>query len=156
MSNKVSININLANMAVTQYCNYDFNSFCQIGDKCFGASEDGIFELSGNDDADTDIDAFFELPVSDFGISSMKKIRSAYIGGEADGELTLTLKDDEANSRSYPLDLTSGSLQSGAKVAVGRDGLSRYWQIKISNTNGVYFAVDAIELLPIILGRKPR
>lgn len=154
--NKVAIDINLSKTAVTQLCNYPFTSFCQIDDKCYGASEDGIFELTGNDDNGTDIDAFFELIVSDFGISNIKKIRSVYVGGEADGKLTLTLKDDEDNSRTYDLRLTSGSKQSSGKVDVGRDGIGRYWQVRIDNTSGVYFAIDSIELLTIILGRKPR
>ena len=154
--NKFALNVNLSNMAVTQFCNYNFNSFCKIGDKYFGANDSGIFELDGTDDNSTDIDAFFELIVSDFGISNIKKIRSVFVGGEADGKLTLTLKDDEDNSRTYNLRLTSGSKQSSGKVDVGRDGLGRYWQIRIDNTSGVYFAIDSIELLAIIMGREPR
>lgn len=154
--NKFSLNINLLNMAVTQFCNYDFNSFCKIGDKYYGANDSGIFELDGTDDNGTDIDAFFELIVSDFGISNIKKIRSVFIGGEANGKLTLTLKDDEDNSRIYDLRLTSESKQSSGKVDVGRDGIGRYWQVRIDNTSGVYFAIDSIELLAIIMGRKPR
>lgn len=153
---KAILNINLSNLAVSQYCNYDFNSFCKIGDKYYGASDSGIFELTGDDDAGTNIDAFFELLVSDFGISNMKRIRTAYIGGEADGALKLTLKDNEDNSREYTVNLISGSKQSSAKVPVGRDGIGRYWQVKIDNKTGAYFAVDSIELLMIILGRKPR
>ena len=156
MSDKLTLNVNLSNLAVTQFCYYDFNSFCKIGDKYFGASEDGIFELIGNDDAGANIDAFFELITSDFGISNMKRIRSMYVGGEADNTLTLTLKDDENNSRTYNLDLTSGSKQSSAKVSVGRDGIGRYWQVRIDNISGAYFAIDFIEALAVILGRKPK
>ena len=154
--NKFALNVNLSNTAVTQLCNYNFNSFCKIGDKYFGANDSGIFELDGTDDNGTDIDAFFELIVSDFGISSIKRLRSVFLGGEADGKLTLTLKDNENNSRTYDLRLTSDSKQSSSIVDVGRDGQGRYWQVRIDNTNGVYFAIDFIELLAIILGRKPR
>lgn len=154
--NKLALNINLSNLAVVQWCNFDFNSFSKIGDKYFGANDSGIFELTGTDDNGTDIDAFFELILSDFGISDIKRIRSVYVGGEANGKLTLTLKDDEDNSRTYDLRLTSDSKQSSGKVDVGRDGQGRYWQVRIDNTNGVYFAIDSIELLTIILGRKPR
>lgn len=156
MSDKFCLNVNLSNFAVTQFCQYPFNSFCEIAGKHFGASDDGIFELTGNDDAGADIDAFAELILSDFGISNIKKIRSVFVGGEADGKLTLTLKDDEDNSRAYDLRLTSGSKQSSGKVDVGRDGLGRYWQVRIDNKNGVYFAIDSIELLAIIMGREPR
>ena len=156
MSNKFALNINLSNMAVTQFCEYNFNSFCKIGDKYFGANDSGIFELTGNNDAGINIDAFFELVLSDFGLFNIKRIRAACVGGEANGQLTFTVKDDENNSRSYPLDLASGNRQSSGKVPVGRDGLGRYWQIRISNISGIYFAIDSIELALTILERKPR
>lgn len=152
----MGVNINLANLAISQFCGFSFNSFCQIGDKHYGSNDSGIFELAGNDDAGTNIEGFFELLVSDFGISSMKKIRSVFIGGEADGTLALTLKDDENNTRTYEIDLTSGSKQSSCKVPIGRDGTGRYWQVKIANSNGAYFAINSIELLLTILSRKPR
>ena len=154
--NNFCLDINLTNLAVAQLCNYNFNSFCKIGDKHYSASSSGIFELVGVDDAGTKIDAFFELVVSDFGISNIKRVRSVYIGGEANGELLLTLKDDEENERSYILEPMVGSKQSSSKVSIGRDGLGRYWQIRIANTNGGYFAIDSIELLLVVLGRKPR
>ena len=156
MSDKLTLSLNLVNMAVTQFCNYDFNSFCKIGDKYFGANDSGIFELTGNDDAGSNIGAFFELVLSDFGISNMKRIRSLYVGGESDGSLTVTLKDDENNSRTYNLNLTSGNKQSSGKVPVGRDGRGRYWQVRIDNVSGAYFAIDSIKALAVILGRKPR
>lgn len=156
MSANLTLNINLSNMAVSQWCNYNFNSFCRIGDKFFGANDSGLFELTGDDDAGTYISAFFELILSDFGVSSMKRIRTIYIGGEADGGLALTVKDDEDNSRSYPLYLTSGNKQSSGKVKVDRDGVGRYWSVSIKNTSGKYFAIDNIEILTTILGRKPR
>ena len=156
MSDKLTLSVNLSNLSIVQWCDFDFNSFCRIGEKFYGANDSGIFELTGDSDNGTNIDAFFELILSDFGVSSMKRIRSIFVGGEANGGLTLTLKDDENNLRLYTLNLTSGNRQSSGKVAVDRDGLGRYWQTRIDNIGGAYFAIDSIEVLAIILGRKPR
>ena len=156
MAEKLTLNINLGNLAVTQFCNYNFNSFCKIGSKYFGASDSGIFELTGKDDNGTAIDAFFELLVSDFGIENVKRIRKIYIGYEAKEDLTVTVKDNEDNARSYTLSYLDYDRQNGGQVKVGRDGLGRYWQIRIDNVNGCYFAVDSIDILPVVLGRKPR
>jgi len=153
---KSTLSVNLSNLSIVQWCNYDFNSFCQIGGKFFGSDETGIYEQTGNDDAGTEIDAFLELIVSDFGISNMKRIRSIYVGGESEGGLTLTLKDNENNSRIYTLNLDTGNKQSSAKIAVDRAGIGRYWSLRIDNVGGVYFAIDDIEVLAVILGRKPR
>lgn len=156
MSEKLALNVNLSNLAVTQFCNYNFNSFCRIGDKYFGASNSGIFELTGEDDAGTSIEAFFELLVSDFGISNVKRIRKLYVGYETKGNLTVIVKDNDDNKRTYTLSYLDYDRQNGSQVNIGRDGLGRYWQVRIDNVDGCYFAIDSIELLLTILGRKPR
>jgi hypothetical protein len=156
MAEKLILNINLSNMAVTQFCDYPFNSFCKIGEKYYGASDSGIFELTGDTDNGVAIDAFFELVVSDLGISNVKRIRKIYVGYEAKGDLTVTLKDNEDNSRTYTLSYLDYDRQNGGQINVGRDGLGRYWQVRIDNESGCYFAVDDIELLLTVLGRKPR
>ena len=143
-------------MAVTQYCEYNFNSFCKIGDKHYGATDDGIFELVGDTDAGEDIDAWFELPMSDFGISNVKRLRRIYLGYEATGDLIVKVKDNENNERQYPLDNITLDKQIGGRITVERDQLGRYWGERIENVRGAYFAVDSIEVVPVILGRKPR
>lgn len=155
---KFCLNTNLSNFSSSQFCNYNFNSFCKIGAKYFGASEDGIFEMTGDSDDGTEIDAFFELAVSDFGISNVKRLRSVFVGCEMKGDLTVKVKDNENNERTYVLSHIAYERdhQTGAKAFIGRDGLGRYWQVRIDNTNGCYFAVDSIEVGAVILGKKPR
>lgn len=153
---QLTLCINLSNMAVTQYCEYNFNSFCKIGDKHYGATDDGIFELVGDDDNGEDIDAWFELPMSDFGISNVKKLRRIYLGYEATGDLIIKVKDNEDNERPYPLDNIALDKQVGGEVTIERDQLGRYWGLRIDNVRGAYFAIDSIEVVPVILGRKPR
>ena len=143
-------------MAVTQYCNYDFNSFCQIGDKHYGASDDGIFELVGDDDAGENIEAWFELPMSDFGISNVKRLRRIYLGYEATGTLKIKVKDNEENERAYRLENIAQNKQIGGRATIDRDQLGRYWAERIENVNGAYFAIDSIEVVPVVLPRRPR
>ena len=153
---QLTLCINLANMAVTQYCNYSFNSFCEINGKNYGATDDGIFELVGDTDNGEDIDAWFELPMSDFGISNVKRLRRIYLGYEATGDLTVKVKDNEDNERTYPLDNITTDKQIGGRITVERDQLGRYWGLRIDNVRGAYFAIDSIEVVPVVLGRKPR
>jgi len=138
-------------MAVSQYCDYDFNSLCGK----LAAGPEGIFTL---DDADTDndvaIDSIVELPLTDFGISNQKRLRSVYFGYEAEGSLKLTVTNDEGNEREYTLEATTNT-QHGGKVSINRNGKGRYWQLKIENVEGCDFSIDSIEVIPVILGRKP-
>ena len=147
----------LNNLAVSQYCRNKFDSMCKFGGKYLGAGRDGIATL---DDAETDagiiIDSIIELPLTDFGISHQKRLRSIYIGYETEGSLKLTVTNDEGNEREYTLSaLKTSNLQHGGKVSIDRDGKGRYWKLKIENVDGCDFSLDMIEIIPVILGRKP-
>ena len=147
----------LNNLAVSQYCNHKFDSMVKFGERYIGAGRDGIAILNN---AETDggavIDSIIELPLTDFGISHQKRLRSIYVGYETEGTLKLTVTNDEGNEREYTLTaLKTGNIQHGGKVQINRDGKGRYWKLKVENVNGCDFSLDMIEVIPVILGRKP-
>ena len=139
----------LNNLAVSQYCRYNFVSLCGK----LAAGKDGIFTLDdAEDDAGVTIDSVVELPLTDLGASYQKRLRSIYVGYEAEGSLLLKVSNDDGNEREYTLATTSNN-QHGGKVSIGRDGKGRYWQLRIENVNGCDFSLDMIEIIPIILRR---
>ena len=145
----------LSLLAVTQYAGFNFDSMCKLGDVYLGCNARGIFELDGSTDEGMDIDAFFELPTTDFGLSKQKRIRKVYLGYEASGSLVLEVKDDEDNVRKYTLEAAlSDNREHSAKIPVGRDGKGRYWSFKIENVAGCDFSVDSIDASIVILGKK--
>ena len=154
---RLGLCLHLLGEQLSQYANYNFNSMCRFGDKYLGANTSGIFELdSGNTDAGTAIEAFFELVTTDMGIDQQKRIRSAYLGCETDGNLMLTVKDDEGNERHYTVKPNHiGNLQQTSKVSIGRDGKGRYWMFRIDNVQGCDFGINSITVVPIILNRRP-
>ena len=161
----LGLHTNLSNMASAQWDGFNFKSVCQLNGVCLGANTDGIFVLGSSDtdqyiDADntgSEIDAYFELPKTDLGISNSKHIRSGYVGHESDGELRVTIKlDDEATgfTDSMSPEGTENKQRSG-EIRGRRDHYGRYFTTKVQNTNGCDFSVDSIEVIPVILGRKP-
>ena len=157
MANYLGICLELSGFRPSQYASYNFNSMCKFGDKYLGANENGIFELDNGDlDGLADVDAFFELATSDFGSANQKRIRSAYIGYEANGDLLLTVKDDEDNERTFNLEANHlDNMQHSAKVPIGRNGKGRYYTFRFDNIAGSDFSVDSIKIIPVILNRKP-
>jgi hypothetical protein len=153
----LSLCLQIERMALSQYANYDFNSMCEFNGAYIGANESGIFTLdSGDLDNTSLIEAFFELPTSDFGIENQKRIRSFYIGYETNGELLLTVKDDDDNQRSWLVPVIHlDEKQHTVKVNGSRSGKGRYWMIRIENLAGADFSIDSISVLPILLNRKP-
>lgn len=153
----LGICIELTGARASQYAGYDFNSMCRFGDVFLGAGDDGIAVLdSGHLDGTEQIEAFFELPTSDFGSDHQKRLRAAYLGCETNGQMMFSVKDDDDNERHYLVDPNhSGNQQHTIKVPLGRNGKGRYWMVRIENINGADFSVDSIALVPIILNRKP-
>ena len=157
MPNYLGLCLALERVAPTQYQNYNFNSMCKFGDVYLGANSSGIFVLDSGDLDDTlEIEAFFELLTSDWGIINQKRIRSIIISLESNGELLLTVSDDDGNSRDFIIDpIFPSNKQHVVKVAIGRDGKGTYWMVRIDNINGSDFSIDKIQAVPIILGVKP-
>ena len=74
---KLTIALELKALAPTQYTNYGFNSMIMLGGTLIGANENGLFELDGEDDNGTNIDAYFVPVNTDFNFvyaSSLDKL----------------------------------------------------------------------------------
>jgi hypothetical protein len=157
MPDYLGLCLQLERSALSQYANYNFNSMCKFNGEYLGANENGIFSLDDGDlDGTTQIDAFFELLTSDWGIEHQKRIRSLYVGYETNGQLMVTVKDDDDNQREYVLEPNHlDNKQHSAKLFGDRNGKGRYWMIRFDNVNGSDFSVDNVKVLPVILNRKP-
>lgn len=154
---RLTICLNLKGAQPSQWARYNFNSMAKIGGKYVGANDQGLFALNtgGHDNGDP-IDAFLELVTSDWGIAHQKRIRSLYVGFETDGDLIISVKDDDDNERNYVISPHhTANKQHSARVPGSRDGKGRYWSIRIDNVNGSDFSIDMIEVIPIVLNRRP-
>jgi len=143
--------------ATTQYTSFDFNSISKMSNKFFCAGDSGLYRLEGtsninaSDDATySSIESYFELPTMDFGISGQKRFRSIYVGYEATGNLTLKISTELSAVQTYTLSATTLG-RYARKVSINRTLKGRYWTIQIYGT-GVTFAIDEINILPIVRG----
>lgn len=145
---RLCLNLNLYNKALTQFVEYNFNSFCEFNGLVLGANEDGIYSLDGDDDDGSDIDAFFEVGPDQLGRANHKRLRRAYFTGEFEGDMTLTVKNDESNSRTYQAKPSNKTmLEHEFSVNIGRDGIGYNWWFRVDNLDGCDFSIDAISLL---------
>jgi hypothetical protein len=146
-----------AQNATTQYLNFDYNSLTKVGKQFFCASENGLYRIAGSseifpadDDTTEIVESYFELATMDFGLSNQKRLRAAYIGYEADGDLTLKISTELVSAVSYTLPATTAG-QHARRVSLSRTLKGRYWTFQIYG-NGVNYAIDMIQVLPIIRG----
>ena len=142
-------------LSLTQYTNYPFNSFARFAGIYIGASDQGVFALTGNTDNGTLIQAIARGGITDFGTSFVKRVDRMYVGYRADGPMILRVITDEGAVRDYglPAPRYSNAIH-GAHVRMGRGVESRYWQFELRNRNGADLSLDIIELKPTKLRRR--
>lgn len=154
---KLALSMRLSNQAVTQYDGYDYDGACvdQTGQP-FGGSESGLFKLEEPvPDAEV-VDAYFKTPVTDFGQENQKRMRALYLGGETDGQVSLSMATDEDGFSDFTVMFDKEDLsQAGAKAYGTRLQKGRYWQFKVANVTGSDFSIDHLSVVPIILAAKP-
>ena len=144
MSQKTIV-VNIKNRAVTEYTGYCFNSFCCFNGKYLGANSSGIFELSGDDDNGTDIDASIKTATADVGRGQPKKLRDAWLFARK-GLMTFTVIADEDNEFTYNADVENANIHE-ERVKVGRGIKGRGFSFVLANVDGSDFDIDSISVL---------
>lgn len=78
-------NMNTRTGAVTEYDNFEFNSFIGMGSQYIGASSLGLYELQGETDDGDDIIARIKGGFMQFGGPRLSRLKSAYIAARGNG-----------------------------------------------------------------------
>lgn len=149
--------INANTGAASRYTNFPFNSFAAVAGRHLACSEDGLYEITGDDDDGTDIDASILTGLMDFGSNVFKRVISCQIGYNGDGELLLkavVVQGGEPKEYWYqPRSQTAtGVRESVAKLGKGLK--SHFWQFELINVDGADFEIDSIRWYPVALERR--
>ncbi len=150
--------MNTKNWAVSEYDNYDFNSFCEYErERYYGAKSDGIYEIGGPvteilDDEGVDISAEISKTRIGLGVSNEKKIVETYINLESAGDLLFQV-DADSKSQTYLLSNGKPDLHT-LYHAPGKGLVGRFLGWTIKNHNGSDLKINEIETLIDVLSRK--
>lgn len=137
--------------AVTEYDNYNFNSFARVGNKYIGARSDGIYELLGGTDAGTSIIAEMRGAYLQFGGTHMARLKAAYIAAHGtDGTFVLRIETLDGARYDYTASARSGR---SSKVHMGKGQRSRYFAYTLTSL-GQDFDLDTLEFVPIVVDRR--
>lgn len=136
----------------TSYSGYGFNSFARIGDRYYGASEEGLFELDGDTDAGAPIRAVISPGKLGFGTSAKKTVVDCYVGMSGEGYLTLKVIA-EGQEYLYRTRSFSEEMQQ-QKIDLGLGLRTNYVTLELFNENGEDFEVDTLEFLVADLSRR--
>ena len=151
-----TLSMNTRTYGVSEYSNFNFNSFFNIGAKYYGCCSDGIFELTGDLDGTSQVaQSIIKTGVSDFGSQQLKATKDCYVYIRSSGDNTIRLIINEQTDRAgYPInyDNIDGIHRRRIKVAQGLRGTS--WQTEFRNDSGADFTLKQIDLIPKELARS--
>lgn len=142
--------INTRNAAVTEYSNYNFNSFAKLGNKYIGSNATGLYELLGDDDAGADIIAHIKSGFAQFGGSRFTSFKAAYLGMRGNGSFVLKL--ETGDGKTYNYGVVAKDMET-TKVHMGKGLRARYFAFELIST-GQDFDLDDIEFVPLVAQRR--
>jgi hypothetical protein len=151
-STSFAVSVNLTNREVSEYVNYQFNSQTYFAGKYIGANSSGLFNLTGDDDAGTDIAAKIRTGLDDFGSYNLKRVWGVYLShnGEALRVKTTSPSDD--------FDAVGGAKNratvSVQKFKVQRTKRDTYWGVQVENVRGSDFEIGGLEMICELLNRR--
>jgi hypothetical protein len=137
--------------ALSTYTNFPFNSFCEFNGKFYGASDAGLFEITGATDNNTPIAAIFTTGITDFDSAKTKRVDRVYSNMRG-GALNVRVIADESSSNSYTIQ--GGATLHPVRAILGRGVTGRNWQFEITNVSGSSFTIQGLEVKPQILDRR--
>lgn len=142
--------INTRSGAVTEYNNYTFNSFAQLGDRYYGASDNGLYELLGDNDDGTNIVATIKSGFAQWAGSKFTMFKGVYLGVHGSGTFVLKLITGDNKTYTYTVNAQS---QKTTKIVTGKGLRARYWAFELTSS-GQDFDLDTIEFVPIVADRR--
>lgn len=149
--------MNMSNKAVTEYSNYNFNSLGSWNAVSYGATDTDIYQLTGADDAGTNIASYLVTALTTMGTRYTNRVERAYLGLRNDGTVHLRIvarqDDDTKVSHIYSLTETGNTLRR-ERVKLGRGVRATYWQFELRNEDGADFELDEMVFIPIVLQRR--
>jgi len=145
--------INIETAALTEYQGYNYNSFANVDGRYFAASASGIFELTGDDDNGTAIDATMVFKNDNFGDSRMSRVIGAYVSADVSDDMRFGLN---TNGYEYVYEMAVNGQRGmvSRRIDTVKGEKAIYWQANLTNVGGADFSISAIEPLAKKLGRR--
>lgn len=136
--------------AVTEYQNYEFNSFGKVGKFYAAASSDGIYALDGERDGTTNIVARIKSGISQMNRTRLHGFAGAYIAMRKRGDFILRL--ETADGKRYDYAVRPKDMQT-TKVKMGKGLRARFFSWELIS-DGSDFDLESVAFVPMMATRR--
>lgn len=134
--------VNAITGALSRYSNFGFKQFATSGGSTYAITNSGLYELSGDTDADDKISASIDFGASDFGSANSKRVSSVYAGISTDGGAYIRLSGDKGESIVY----RAVSHGDEARAVTAKGVSARHWRVALELTDASYADLDNVEV----------
>lgn len=139
----------------SRYTGFYFNSFAVVDGYYYAAGIDGIYELGGEDDDGTAIEAaILTASRPQGGVDRLQGMPRVYLLGRSDGILHCEVTDQDGTVYDYPAERALGTRESRQRVKIGRGLRKSVWPIRIKNEGGQDFELIDVGTLPDVLKKR--
>lgn len=136
---------------------WTFNSFFSVDGHYYGVNQDGIYELTGNDDDGVDIDLDIMTGMLDMGDGMLTRIEDAELLIATDGSLYMSVRTTVGGQRkehTYELDIVPGDGPREAVQAFGKGTRGMYWEFRLRNVDGASLDLGSMRVRPVLLTQR--
>ncbi len=123
------------------YSGFNFNSYARYRNQYYGAGEDGIYLMEGEDDAGVEIHSGIKIGPVNLGTDREKRLRLLRCGGSTTGA-QVKVSDDQGGAGYF--DVEKG------RAGVSREVQGRELTIEIAD----FETLDHLEIVPLVLAKR--
>lgn len=147
--------LNLRNSGLTEFTNFEFNSFAYFDGKYLAAGPDGVFEVgSSESDAGTAIDWRVRTGSVDYDSSYLKRVPRLYVTGEFAGNVKVRTITSEDGERTYLLTSNGITGDQQRRVPIGKGPKALQWAFELEGVEGTDVRISKIMPYPQELRRR--
>jgi len=143
--------INTRTNAITQYTNYNYNSFASRGLTYLATSPNGIYELDGDTDAGLKIVAEAQSGLARMNGTKLTGIKGAYMAVRGGGRFYIKLVSGDGRNWVYEAIAQPGLMTT--KINVGKGLRTSYLAFNLMS-EGQDFDLDTLEFIPMVSDRR--
>lgn len=146
--------MNARTNAITEYTNYDFNSYAKIGSSYYGVSSEGIVLLDGDDDDGASIDWAIKTGQHDDKNPGLKRLPEVLVGLRSNGPIRVRVHKDDNAYYDYVLPAVKRDTIHQARVTPGKGMRSRWFAVELQGIAGSAAEIDSLQMLMTKTNRR--
>lgn len=138
--------MNTRSGAMTEYTNYEFNSFAKIGNSYYGAGPNGLFRLDGTTDNGENIDWVVETGMHDDKDTRLKRMPELVMALRANQAIRVRIHHDDLRYNDYVIPASKRDTIYQTRAVLGKGVRSRYFGVELQGLNNADLELDSMQM----------